>query len=422
MIKIIIYITFRIMKTIISLFQLTFILLLVSGCGNDTKNQQAGQAQKAELTFKSRLISDTALYWWAHCPADVTGDGLDDLVFINQNSSGGYLAYLEGHVGGELWEEVVIAETPPSGGLFASGDMECGDMDGDGDMDVLGIKHPGEWQDADAEAEIYWYDNPEWNPLLVGTVPDAVKDVSLADFNEDGLLDMAVLTYDEASLSVFLQETGEAWDRVFYVEQFGNLHEGMGVGDFDGDKDIDIVATGHIFYHPGVDLTGNWESENLDEKWNNQTGDWSRNGTKTFVRDIDRDGRAEIFIAHSERAGYPLSMYSRSGDGSWTEQVILDSIPACHTLQVFDFDLDGAYDILAGINRGRAVNLGFESYELMVLLSRDNFTSFERKILTTKGIYNGQAADYDGDGDVDIFRYPHHEAAEFYLLENKIID
>jgi len=410
------------MKTLASIFQLSAILVLVSGCGNGTKNQESGQAQLAELTFKSRLISDTALYWWAHCPADLTGDGLTDLVFINQNSSGGYLAYLEGRIGSELWEEVMIAESPPSGGLFASGDMECGDVDGDGDIDVLGIKHPGEWQDAGAEAEIYWYENPDWKPHLVGAVPDAVKDVSLTDFNKDGLLDMAVLTFDEASLSVFIHEPGKAWDRVFYVEQFGNLHEGMGVGDFDGDGNTDIVATGHIFYHPGADLTENWEGENMDEKWNNQTGDWSRNGTKTFVRDIDGDGSSEIFIAQSERAGYPLSMYSRTGEGSWKEQVILDSIPACHTLQVFDFDLDGAYDILAGVNLGRAVNLGFDSYEVKVLLSREDFTSFEHKILSTKGIYNGQAADYDGDGDVDIFRYPHHEAIDFYLLENKIID
>ncbi len=410
------------MKTIISLFLLTTILLLVSGCNNGAKKSQSEQAPLADLTFKSRVISDTALYWWAHCPADVTGDGISDLVFINQNSSGGYLAYLEGRTDEELWEEVVIAETPPSGGLFASGDMECGDMDGDGDIDVLGIKHPGEWQDAGAEAEIYWYENPGWNPHPVGTVPDAVKDISLADFNKDGLLDMAVLTFDEHTMSVFLQETGEPWNRVFYVEQFGNLHEGMGVGDFDGDGDTDIVATGHIFYHPGNDLTKNWETENLNEKWNNQTGDWSRNATKTFVRDIDGDGSSEIFIAHSERAGYPLSMYSRTEEGSWKEQVILDSIPACHTLQVFDFDLDGAYDILAGVNRGRAVNLGFESYEVMVLLSRDDFSSFDQKILTTGGIYNGQAADYDGDGDVDIFRYPDHEAIEYYLMENKIID
>lgn len=400
---------------------LAIFLFLVSGCNNSSK-KQSGLEPPVGLTFKSRMISDTALYWWAHCPVDVSGDGISDLVFINQNSSGGYLAYLKGSTRTGLWEQVVIAETPPGGGLFASGDMECGDMDGDGDVDVLGIKHPGEWQDAGAEAEIYWYENPSWKAHLVGTVPDAVKDISLADFNEDGLLDMAVMTFDESSLSVFIHETGKPWNRVFYVEQFGNMHEGMGAGDFDGDGDIDILATAHIFYHPGTDMTKNWETENLDEKWNNQTGDWSRNATKAFVQDIDGNGTGEIFIAHSERSGYPLSMYSRMEDGSWKEQVILDSIPACHTLQVYDFDLDGDFDILAGINKGRAVNLGFTSFEVVVLLSKDDFSSFDRKVLTTEGIYNGQAADYDGDGDVDIFRYPHHEATEYFILDNKIID
>lgn len=410
------------MKTFITLLSLMAILLLVSGCANQPKNQTAEQEELAELTFESRSIFKQAKHWWAHSPADVNGDGITDLVYIHSNSNGGYLAYLEGRTDTAKWQEVVIAEAPPSGGLFASGDMECADMDGDGDVDVLGIRHPGEWQEAGAEAEIYWYENPGWKPHLVGTVPDAVKDVSLTDFNSDGLMDMAVLTFDEHTLSVFLQESGIAWNRVFFVEQFGHLHEGMGVGDFDGDGDTDIIATGHVFYHPGADLTANWETENLNEKWNNQTGDWSRNGTKTFVRDIDGNGSSEIFIAHSERAGYPLSMYSRAEDGNWKEQIILDSIAACHTLQVCDFDLDGAYDILTGMNLGRAVNLGFTSHEVMVLLSRENFSSFEQKVLTTEGIYNGQVADYDGDGDMDIFRYPQHEATEFFLLENKIID
>jgi len=410
------------MKTLLLLPPLIAILLFSPGCVRQTKNKATLPDKPASLTFESRPIFSGAKHWWAHCPADVSGDGITDLVFIHSNSSGGYLAYLAGRTDSALWEEVIIAETPPSGGLFASGDMECGDLDGDGDVDVLGVKHPGEWQEAGAPAEIYWYENPEWTPQLVGTVPDAVKDISLADFNADGLMDMSVLTFDEHTLSVFIQETGKPWNRVFYVEQYGNLHEGMGTGDFDGDGDMDIVATGHIFYHPGTDTPANWETENLDAKWNSQTGDWSRNGTKTYVRDIDGDGKSEIFIAHSERAGYPLSMYSRSDDGTWKEQVILDSIPACHTLQVFDFDLDGDFDILAGVNAGRAVNLGFDTYEVMVLLSKENFGSIEQKLLTTEGIYNGQAADYDGDGDVDIFRYPNHQATEYFLLENKILD
>ena len=66
-----------------------------------------------------------------------------------------------------------------------------------------------------------------------------------------------------------------------------------------------IVANGHIFYCPGKDLSAAWGEENLDEKWNTQTGDWSRNGTKAFIRDVNGDQKAEIFVSHSEPFGLP---------------------------------------------------------------------------------------------------------------------
>ena len=70
---------------------------------------------------------------------------------------------------------------------------------------------------------------------------------------------------------------------------------------------------------------------------------------------------------------------------------------------------------------GRAVNLGKTSLDVLLLLARDNYSRFEQKLLSEKGICNEQAADYDGDRDMDIFHYPQHEATEFYLLENKLL-
>ncbi len=187
---------------------LIFVLLLSfsSSCTNKPKAAQADA--EAVLAFQSRLIFDEANHWWAHCPGEITGDGIMDLIYIHQNASGGHLAYLEGRTDSLPWTSHVIAEAPVSGGLFASGDLECGDIDFDGDTDLLAVKHPGEWQDAAAPAEIYWYKNPDWQPEYIGTVPDAVKDMSLADFNGDGKMDLAVMTFDEHTLSIFLQEDG----------------------------------------------------------------------------------------------------------------------------------------------------------------------------------------------------------------------
>ena len=377
---------------------------------------------KRDLVFEPRLILDSALYLWAHCPADITGDGISDLVYIHNNARGGYLGYLEGRKAPGLWEAHIIAERPPDGGLFAMGDMECADIDFDGDVDVLAAKHPGEWENAGEPAMLYWYENPGWIPHAIGQVPDAIKDVSLADFNDDRKMDLAILTFQRNTLNIFQQEDADTWERVQSYQAFNNLHEGMGTGDVDGDGWIDVVADAHIFYNPGEDLTADWEEENLDEKWNSQTGDWSRNGTKVFLRDIDDNGRSEIFISHSERSGYPLSYYRMDKNGNWQEIIVKDSIPACHTLQVFDFDLDGDFDVLAGPNPSRAVNLGITSFEVNIFLLEALYHSWNPYPLVDKGIYNGQAADFDRDGDMDIFRYPSHDSTRFYLLENRIIE
>ena len=42
-------------------------------------------------------------------------------------------------------------------------------------------------------------------------------------------------------------------------------------------------------------------------------------------------------------------------------------------------------------------------------------------VIGTDGIYNGQAADFDGDGDPDIFRYPDHEATRVELWVNETV-
>jgi hypothetical protein len=106
-------------------------------------------------------------------------------------------------------------------------------------------------------------------------------------------------------------------------------------------------------------------------------------------------------------------------DGSWKKNIISDSIPACHTLQVFDFDQDGDFDVLAGVNKSRSINLGIENAEVTIFLSDQNYQSWIPKTLQEQSIYNGQANDFDQDGDMDIFRYSAHDATDFQLLINQ---
>lgn len=402
----------------LKIFSVILVFISVFYSCNSGKKKKSNTENPAELTFESRQLVDDARWWWAVTIGDITGDGLADVVFIDNNSSGGDLGFRTGQKGGGIWQTTIIADEAPGGGDFASGDLEIGDMDGDGDLDVLAVKHTGEWDDAGAEAELFWYKNPEWQPHKIGTVPDAVKDISLADFNNDKRLDLAVITFDEHSLSIFQQNIDNTFSRVKFMK-VPNLHEGMDVGDYDADGYTDIFANGYCFVNPGGTLENEWRIEIIDRKWHNQSGDWSQNATKHFCVDLNDDGKTEVFISHSERNGYPVSWYERTED-AWVEHVVTDSLSSCHTLQVFDFDLDGDYDVLAGSNAHRAVNIGKTNFPVTLFINDGSNKNWTPSKIEDGGIYNGRVADFEGDGDYDIFRLPGHEATEYFLLENEI--
>lgn len=372
------------------------------------------------LQFTEIPVSQEANLWWARMPADLTANGYTELVLQDNNGYGGWLGYLEAR-DIHTWEKQIIAETAPGGGTFACGDMDAGDIDLDGDIDILGFEHPGEWDTAAATTTIYWYSNPEWEPTFIGTAPAFIKDVSLADLNGDGKSDLVAITYVGNKMKVYRQDAPDIWTAVLDTT-VTNLHEGMDVGDIDGDGDLDIAANGYWVENPGGDMTGSWNIHSINERWHNQDGDWSKNATKVFCRDINDDGKAEVFISHSERSGFPVAYYQPDdpAPGNWTEHIIRDDFPAAHTLQVFDFDLDGDYDVLSGLNMNRAKALGVEdSFPVIIFLNdgQQNWTEFQ---VSGGGIYNGQCADIEGDGDMDIFRLPTHNDTTFAVLENLI--
>ncbi len=371
---------------------------------------------KNELDFNLIPVSGEASNWWNRSLADINGDGLKDIILQHENGFGGYLLWLETGKDTATWTEHLIADSASIGDDMACGDMETADVDNDGDIDVFGFVQDGEWESGEPTS-IYWFENPSWEAHYIGEAPNFIKDIEKADFNLDGRIDIVVITFNKNSLQVFCQAE-EGWQEAANLT-ITNLHEGMGVGDIDGDGITDIATNGYWLKTPDNVYEDEWTVRVINSKWNNQEGDWSRNATKNYCADIDNDGKDEVFISHSERKDYPVAWYDLTDaeNNKWEEHII-DTINACHTLQVYDFDNDSDLDILAGENQMRWQDE--DDDPVYIYLNEGNNQNFQKKLLTNEGIYNGLAGDLDDDGDIDILRLPGHSHNEFEIWLNTL--
>jgi hypothetical protein len=396
--------------------QILLVFVFICSCHPITSQKACAK----ELTFESVQLSDQAELWWARVLADINQDGITDMVLQNANSSGGWLGWMEGTLDkNKAWTTHIIAKGLEDGRKFAAGDLDLGDFDNDGDTDVIGVVHPGEWADAAAPADLFWFENPSWKRRPVGQIPNALKDINVDDLDDDGKLDIVAITFEESILTIFKQ--GDK-GRFSVAQQFKvpNLHEGMATGDINGDGRINITTNGYFIVNPGADIARPWTVHIIDSIWNNQTGDWSRNASKVACYDFDGDGDQEVIVAHSERKGYPVAIYDLLDESSnkWKKTLVIEELVAAHNLQVADFDLDGDMDILTGVNRNRAVDLDVKDFPVYIILNQAS--GWEPVRIHSDGIYNALVSDYDGDGDMDIFRYPTHNDTRFYLMINQI--
>ncbi|MCC6698746.1 MAG: VCBS repeat-containing protein [Candidatus Hydrogenedentes bacterium] len=296
-------------------------------------------------------------------------------------------------------------------------DLKLADVDGDGDLDLLTRLGPGPSSD-DAGVAV-WCENlgrgKRFATHRIGTSPAYVKDIVVADFDRDHRPDVA-LRMDGAT-QIWIQEKDRKWTEVILTHP---SHEGMGAGDLDADGDPDLVMNGFWFRTPdspaAARMAAKYRRETIDAAWFNQKGDWTANSCKVAVGDFDRDGHQDVALSQSERPGYAVAWYRSTtsrGQGPWTRHDIA-VVDYCHTLQAADWDLDGDTDLLVGgmtQSRHRGLKL---------LLNAGGGTGWTSLVIQTNGSYSAECGDLDGDGDTDIVGIQDWNAAPTYLYRNRV--
>lgn len=329
-----------------------------------------------KVTFQ-RVVIDAGgpLDIWLKTAGDLNGDGRVDL--IAGGHGGGGLVWYEN----PTWRKRVIAAE----GAFST-DGEAVDVDGDGDQDLAVV----------TARELLWYENPGWTAHRIDGV--VLHDIEVADLDGDGRPDIAGRNQGAFGnpkgnvLFIYRQESPLKWTRRTVEIPDG---EGLAIADIDRNQRPDVVIGQFWIENPGDVLKGARTLHKYGDKWTYP---------HTFVAtgDINGDGRLDIVLSPSEKAGgvYRISWFAAPRDptGNWKEHVVEDDVETVyHFVGAADFDRDGRLDIAtAAMQQGK-------SPEISVYLNADGGEKWVKNVVASTSSHSMRIVDVDGDGLPDLY-------------------
>lgn len=373
---------------------------------------------------------------------DINGDYLDDLFVTNSTGRQHRLFLNNGDKTFTDWS-ARVAKTDLE---LEDAGVSFGDIDNDGDEDILVVV------DSPLPMNALTTQLREGGPNLLylnngdGTFTESAEAwgltdprgwrsscITLGDYDRDGLLDAYVCSWAMNSEPLGLQDKTDRLLRntgTAFVESDQGI-DGYGrdalvarMADFDRDGWMDLYV-GNVAEqnHPPIHDPRDVFYKNVDGVFEDRTeggmGDgedvWAAMGTT--LGDIDNDGEWDFYV--TDHWDYPPeprgnALYRVKPDGTFTDNV-------CHEAGVCagyltwpanfaDFDKDGWVDLWVGT--------AWSSHNDLVFMNRRDgtFELHAQEAMAGNATHGGSVADYDADGDLDIFLFS--DIGRAHLYEN----
>ena len=310
----------------------TLVALLLAAAGVPAVAQTSplgGPAQSRMLTTNDRLILGSPGDLTASVVfADVDGDGDLDILYAN----------------GRHWAQINEVYLNNGVGQFTVGyplgpekatsyAVPAGDLDGDGDVDVVvGNDRAENWvylNDGVGHFTLAWSVGPEVEPT---------RSVQLHDLDGDGDLD--VLVTNRGTVNGFYLNDGRG--RFGPKRPFGDPDGStiaVAVGDVDADGDVDLVLANR-------DGQANQILLNDGALGFRESGTFGTGHDETravALADLNGDGFLDIVAVN---IGEPNAVYLGAGDGTFAEGAPFGAAEESYAVATSDVDLDGDLDVV----------------------------------------------------------------------------
>ena len=289
---------------------------------------------------------------------------------------------------GQFYEDITSSHLP-SEDVHACMDVASGDLDADGDIDiVLAIEF-------EKNMVLINDGNGRFSSLRVAGPARDSEDIALHDFDEDGDLDLIFVSEDDQINEYYLNDGNGK----FTPHQIGlpvhGTSNAVAVLDVNEDGAPDLLI-GNF----GVDRmlindgTGNFRDES-DARWQ------SISDTQDIeLIDIEADGDLDVALANERQNQLFLNENGRLIDV--TRQRLPQHIDESREMKAADFDGDGDMDLYVS-----NVRLHMKNPRTDVLLLNNGtgvFSIAPKSLLEpqNRDHYTVQTLDVDGDGDIDV--------------------
>lgn len=292
--------------------------------------------------------------------------------------------------------------------VLSLGSARWGDIDNDGDMDILIQGYNGTTDES--VTKLYENNNDgTFTALEIGLPQTYLGEVAFSDINNDGFLDIAITGF-VLSTSDFITKIFKNNGNSSFTELSGNSIPGMNFGrikfaDYNNDGYEDFVLSGMnmVTYEFFVAVFTNNQDETFTEDTSiDLTQNWLGD---TEWADYNNDGNIDLIVSGTggdsgmERT---TILYKNNGDNTFSELNSAVFPGVSHSsIEWADFDNDDDLDVLI-IGTTSAPGEGNYTYTIHTNNGDDTFTASETAVLNVSYYGDADSGDIDNDGLTDL--------------------